>query len=198
MIAKRFSSPPPPAVPLRPLPTMRRQTESPNASDDAATTPSKTRRKKDMHALQALGEALVALDSARLSDLGLPERLAEAIALARSIGKHEARRRQMQYIGRLMRNVDPEPIRDALERLRTVSHAARAEFATAERWRDRLYADDDALEAFVADHPEVDRNELRDLVLEARAERASGKPPHKYRALFRVVSRATGTRSGTP
>ena len=82
---------------------------------DARDAPSKTRRKHDMHALQALGVALVALDPKRLATLALPEQLAEAIAFARRVRQHEARRRQMQYIGRLMRDVDPAPLRAALE-----------------------------------------------------------------------------------
>src|SRR5438105_8186511 len=81
------------------------QTKLPNPD------PSKTRRKAEMHALQDLGEALVALSPARLARLSLPERLADAVVEARSITKWEARRRQMQFIGRLMRNVDAEPIR---------------------------------------------------------------------------------------
>jgi ribosome-associated protein len=159
-------------------------------TDDPAE-PSKTRRKKDMHALQDLGEALVELEPARLRALALPERLADAIALARTITRHEARRRQMQYVGRLMRDVDPEPIRAALERDAAVPRAERARFAAAEAWRDRLLEDEAAaVTEFVALHPEIDAAELASLVREARAERAGGRPPHKYRALFRLVARA--------
>jgi len=81
--------------------------------------PSKTQRKHEMHALQALGVDLVALDPARLASLALPEPLVDAIATARTLARHEARRRQMQYIGRLMRDVDPEPIRAALAAWKT-------------------------------------------------------------------------------
>jgi ribosome-associated protein len=189
MIAKRFSEAARAALPVRSIASMRRPDDTPAMPDHGAGA-SKTRRKKDMHALQSLGEALVELEAARLAELDLPERLVDAIAMARTIVKHEARRRQMQYIGRLMRDVDAEPIRAALDRMRNVSRAAQQEFATAERWRDRLCTDDTALEAFVAEHPEVDRAELRELVLAARAERASGKPRHKYRALFRFVRAA--------
>jgi ribosome-associated protein len=82
----------------------------------ADVPPSKTRRKHTMHALQGLGEALVALDPRRLSALELPEQLTDAILQARGIRAHEGRRRQMQYIGKLMRGVDPVPIQEALER----------------------------------------------------------------------------------
>lgn len=89
----------------------------PAISHDSASTDvllSKTRRKRAMHELQDLGIALVELDATRLATLGLPENLIDAIALARTLRKHEARRRQLQYIGRLMRDVDPAPIRAAL------------------------------------------------------------------------------------
>lgn len=86
----------------------------PNDNASADLLVSKTRRKRAMHELQDLGVALVELDVARLATLDLPENLVDAIALARTLRKHEARRRQLQYIGRLMRDVDPAPIRAAL------------------------------------------------------------------------------------
>lgn len=149
--------------------------------------PSKTQRKKDMLALQDLGTALVALDPAKLAALDLPEPLAEAIAQARSITRHEARRRQLQYIGRLMRDVDAAPIQAALERMAALSREERARFTAAERWRDRVLADDAALAEFIAAHPDVDRTAFAALVRDARAERAGGRPPHKFRALFRRI-----------
>jgi ribosomal 50S subunit-associated protein YjgA (DUF615 family) len=89
------------------------------APDDALATgdalPSKTRRKAEMHALQDLGEAMVRLSPDRLAALALPERLFDAIRDARNITRWEARRRQMQFIGRLMRDVDPLPIQARLE-----------------------------------------------------------------------------------
>lgn len=84
--------------------------------------PSKTQRKLAMHALQELGRELVLLDPGRVATLGLPEPLAEAIVLARRLTRNEAKRRQMQYIGRLMRDVDPQPLREALARW---THGAR-------------------------------------------------------------------------
>ena len=82
----------------------------------APELPSKTQRKHMMHALQNLGTELVLLDPPKLAKLDLPETLIDAIALARRLTRHEAKRRQMQYIGRLMRDVDPEPLREALVR----------------------------------------------------------------------------------
>lgn len=164
-----------------------RRTDAPEAPA-TSPAPSKSRRKKDMHALQDLGVLLVGLEPGRLKALDLPERLVDAIAQARSITKHEGRRRQMQFVGRLMREVDPEPIRAALERMQTLPRAERAQFAAAERWRDRLLAEELAVAEFIAAYPDVDPDALAELVREARGERASGRPPHKFRALFRFVN----------
>lgn len=172
---------------------MPRRDDHDRALPAADAPPSKTRRKQAMHELQDLGEALVALDPPRLAALGLPERLAEAIALARRITKHEGRRRQMQFIGRLMRDVDAEPIRAALASIAAVSHEDRARFAAAEQWRDRLLAEEAALAEFVALHPGVDGEDLARMIRDARAERADGRPPHRFRALFRLVARTLDT-----
>ena len=158
------------------------------ADASEAQGPSKTRRKKDMQALQDLGARLVELDASKLATLELPERLADAIRQLRSITKHEARRRQVQYIGRLMRDVDPEPLRAALDRDRATTHAERARFAAAERWRDRLLEDERAMADFAAEHPGADAARLATLVVKSRAERASAQPPHASRALFRLIN----------
>lgn len=147
--------------------------------------PSKTRRKHAMHDLQQLGQSLVALDPRRLAEFELPERLADAIRDARAITRHEARRRQMQYIGRLMREIDPGPIAAGLARLDQLPRAEKLRFAAVEQWRDRLMTDDAALDEFVATHAGASRDELATLVGAARAERSSGAPPHRFRQLFR-------------
>ena len=154
---------------------------------EAPPRPSKTRRKQAMHALQDLGEALVALDPGRMATLDLPESLADAIAAARNINRHEARRRQMQYIGRLMRDVDPAPIEAALAAWTRGPAQDRARFAALERWRDRLLSDADALEEFVAAHPNADRKRLAILVAAVHDERARNSPPRHYRELFRMI-----------
>ena len=143
-----------------------------------------------MHALQDLGEALVRLDSARLAELGLPERLSDAVSAARDIRAHEGRRRQMQFIGKLMREIDPEPVRAALDRWAAGVPSDQALFAAAERWREDLLRDDAAVERFVAEHPAADRAALATLVREARGERTRGSPPHRYRELFRRLKSA--------
>lgn len=187
MIANEFLS-----TITMPAPDRFHADRSPLREDDAGPgdeqAPSKTRRKKDMQALQDLGARLVELDASRLATLGLPERLADAIRQLRTITKHEARRRQVQYIGRLMRDVDPDPLRAALDRDRATSNAERAQFAAAERWRDRLLEDERALHDFVVAHPDADAARLATLIMKARAERAGGHPPHASRALFRLIN----------
>lgn len=156
--------------------------------DERAPRPlSKTQRKKAMHALQSLGEALVGLSADQLERLDLPEALHEAVVEAGRIRSREARRRQLQYIGRLMRDVDAERIAEALARLRGESDAAKAKFHAIERWRARLLADDAALTDWLAANPGSDARLLRQLIRNARREKAVGKPPHASRALFRLL-----------
>ena len=164
----------------------------PTDREAAGARPSKTRLKHEMEALQELGETLVSLDAARLRSLDLSERLVDAVVLARGITRHEARRRQMQYLGRLMRDVDPVPIRAALERWETIPREEKARFAALEGWRDRILADAAALDAFVAEHPDADRATLARLADTARKERSRGEPPRAFRELFRAMRRATG------
>ena len=168
---------------------MKPRSANPTETADPALIPSKTARKKAMHDLQSLGVALVALDPARLDSLGLPERLVEAIAQARTITKHEGRRRQLQYVGRLMRDVDPGPIQATLDGWARGGIAERTRFAAIESWRERLLDDDAAVAEFVAAHAAAHRATLVALIAEARAERVRGGPPHKYRALFRELKR---------
>jgi ribosome-associated protein len=149
--------------------------------------PSKTRRKRAMRELQDLGAALLALPQPQLDAIALPEPLAEALAEARRIGSREARRRQLQYIGRLMREVDPEPVRAAILEAEGRSAAARARQRQLERWRERLIGDDDALTEFASAHPRTDLQSLRALIRSARREIAAARPPRAQRELFRLI-----------
>ena len=149
--------------------------------------PSKTRRKQEMHALQALGGALLELPASRLDSLGIPEELAAAVREATRIRSHEARRRQLQYIGRLMRKLDPEPIRAAIAEIEGRSAVARARHRRIERWRERLLGDDRALTEFAREHAAADLQALRALIRNARKEIASSRTPHAQRALFRFL-----------
>jgi len=151
---------------------------------------SKTKRKQEMHALQALGGALSELPPSQLAALDIPAELAQALRDAHRIGGHEARRRHLQYIGRLMRKVDPEPIRGALAEIQGRSAAARARHRRIEQWRDRLLGDDRALTEFAREHAGADLQALRALIRNARKEIAAGREPHAQRALFRLLREA--------
>jgi ribosome-associated protein len=141
-----------------------------------------------MLALQQLGVRLSELSAERLSALGLPERLAEAIASVRKLTGHEARRRQMQYVGRLMREVDPQPIEAQLARWAEAPNAEKARLAAVERWRERLLHEPDALDSLCTQWPAAARSLLAGLVARAASERRSGSPPHAYRELFRALN----------
>lgn len=149
--------------------------------------PSKTRLKKEMHQLQALGERLVELSPEHLALIPLEEDLRDAVLEARRMTRREARRRQLQYIGRLMREVDPVPIRERIDLLDGRSREHAALIQRLERWRERLLEDEAALAAFAREHAVRDWRALRILVREARRERAEGRPPRRYRELFRAL-----------
>src|SRR5262245_4609138 len=140
-----------------------------------------------MHELQALGARLVELNSDQLDEVGLPEDLRDAIDFAQRATKHEARRRQMQYIGRLMRSVDPAPIREKLKIWDGVSAEHTAQQHRVERWRDRLIEDESAVDELQRAHPGIDARHLRALARKAREERAAGAAPRAYRELFRAL-----------
>lgn len=149
--------------------------------------PSKTERKKQMHDLQDLGAALVALRADELDALALPERLHDAVLEARRVTKFEARRRQMQYIGKLMRGIDPEPIRAQLATRQAATRAHAARFHLVEEWRTRLLTEDDALGKLTAAYPGADAARLQTLVRDAQSEKARGQPPRSYRTLFKAL-----------
>ena len=152
--------------------------------------PSKTKRKAEMIELQALGATLLELPVAQLERLGLPEALVAALREGQRLSSHEAKRRQLQYIGRLMRGVDAEPIRAALAAQEGRSAAARARHARLEKWRARLLADDGALTEFAREHADADLQVLRTLIRNARKEIAAAKPPRAQRELFRRLREA--------
>jgi ribosome-associated protein len=114
--------------------------------------PSKSERKRTQTALQELGERLIDLQDEHLDSLSLDERLFDAIQNAKRMKSHEARRRQKQFIGKLMRDVDPEPINTLLAKLKADDLRLKRVFANAERWRDRLIADgQEGLQALAAE-----------------------------------------------
>ncbi len=161
-------------------------------TDDLDFTVSKSQRKREMTALQDMGAELVKLPRGRLEKLNLPESLFNALLEAQRLTSHGAIRRQMQYIGKLMRAVESEPIAEQLAAIRGESATAKAQFHAVERWRERLIEDDESLTAWLSEHPEADVQQLRQLIRNARREAAEGKPPKSSRALFRLLRDSTG------
>jgi len=155
---------------------------------------SKTRRKRQMLERQALGVALVELPESQLLEMLLEDRMREAIIEARRITSHGARRRQMQYIGRLMREIDPAPIRARLEAISSGSAQSAARHRRLEAWRERLLADDGALTAFAAEHPGADFQALRVLIRNSRKQLAQGNRARAYRELFRLIEQSSGAK----
>jgi ribosome-associated protein len=170
-------------------------TDIPEASEDDAdaTTPegpSKTQRKKQMLALQDLGEELVELAESRLKAVPLSERVLTAVLAARRITAHGGRKRQLQYIGKLMRDEDDETIaaiRHKLAGFAGEHNEENARFHAIERWRTRLLDKDEALQTFIERFPQAPIQRLRQLVREARKDAQTGKPPSHARELFKLI-----------
>jgi ribosome-associated protein len=161
---------------------------------DESGQPSKSQRKRDMQALQKIGAQLVELNADQLAQIELPEFLLEAILAAQRIRDFEGRRRQMQYIGKLMREVDPAPICARLDQWHGVARAHTASQRLAERWRERLLDEDDALALFANEYPGSDLQRLRSLVASIKRDKAAGRPLRNYRELFRAVREIVATR----
>jgi len=154
---------------------------------------SKSQRKREMHALQELGEELVKLPKDQFEKIDLPDDLHDAVLEARSIKQHGAHKRQLQYIGKLMRSIDAEPIQEQLDTLKSQStHSAQA-LHKIENWRDQLLAEgDQALEKLVEQHPQTDRQYIRQLLRNAHKEIKANKPPKSTRMLFRYLREILG------
>lgn len=140
-----------------------------------------------MEALQDLGEKLVTLPRDKLDKLELPETLLNAINEAKRITSNGAIRRQMQYIGRLMREVETEPIIDQLQRWEGRHSAETAHFHQLERWRTRLLNEDAALSEFLQLYPQTDSQHLRTLIRNSQREYIANKPPKSSRELFKLI-----------
>lgn len=149
---------------------------------------SKSQVKREMLALQALGSRLVELGADQIKKIDMPMELREALLFAKTVNKGEARRRQLQYIGVLMREADPEPIQKALDLIGRGQVQDMESFKEVERWRDELAAGNDAImDEILGRFPGADRQKLHQLVLNARKEREIDKPPRATRALFRFL-----------
>lgn len=166
---------------------MNQHTEHHPDGEEEELPPSKTKIKKQMHDLQDIGTELVALGKDQLAQLSLPENLRDAIREMHRINKFGAQRRQMQYIGKLMREVDTAPIIAKLDAWKGVSQQHTAHLHLLERWRDRLLESDSALTELLATHPQTDAQHLRALIRNAQKEKEAGKSPKSYREIFQVL-----------
>jgi ribosome-associated protein len=152
--------------------------------------PSKSELKRQMLGLQELGEELINLPDGRLAAVDIPDRLREAIAEFKRTRSHEGRRRQLQFIGKLMRGTDEAPLREAVAAFRLGSARETLQLHETERWRDELIADDDALTRWARQFPQSDLQRLRTLVRSAQRDAAlepGQRSGRGYRELFRFV-----------
>jgi ribosome-associated protein len=152
--------------------------------------PSKSQLKREMTALQKLGEDLVAEPRDRVKRVPMPEDVRDAILECQKIKDHEGRRRQLQYVGKKMRSLDEEEIaaiQRTLDSWRGASKAETAAMHALERRREKLLADDAALTDLKSEFPEADVQQLRTLIRNARKEQAESKPPKAYREIFQIL-----------
>ncbi len=160
----------------------------PELTPDEEQPKSKSAVKREMTALQKLGEELVNLSPAKLAKIPMPEQLQEAVMLARRLKNREGKRRQLQYIGKIMRVIDSDAIQQALDSFHHESLAFRQHFHRLENWRDRLMSEGDrAMEDLLVEIPELDRQHLRQLIRQAQKEASQNKPPAASRKLFQYL-----------
>ncbi len=159
---------------------------------------SKTKAKEEVEMLQDLGKRLVGVGNDRLKKVDIPESLRDAVLEAKKITSHGALRRQMQYIGKLMRDVDTDPIQEMLDELDGISNKANARFHALEKLRDRLIADEGVITTLKNDYPDLDVSALRTLRRNAIKEQAEQKPPKAYRAIFQLLKSLASAEAETP
>ncbi|WP_073272550.1 ribosome biogenesis factor YjgA [Microbulbifer donghaiensis] len=149
---------------------------------------SKTRVKQEMHELQELGKQLTELSKAQLQEVPLEADMREAIDTLHRIKSNEARRRQMQYIGRLMRSADSEAIEEVLQRFKERDQQHLRFDKMAEDWRTRLLEEGNAAQSdFFDSYPQADHQQLRQLIRDSNKEIKNNKPPTNRRKLFRFL-----------
>ncbi|HVK93174.1 MAG TPA: ribosome biogenesis factor YjgA [Noviherbaspirillum sp.] len=171
-----------------------------NEFEQGYDRPSKSQLKREMTALQELGEELVAQPKDRVMRVPMPEDVREVILACQKIKDHEGRRRQMQFVGKKMRTLEEDEIaaiQKVLDSWKGASKAETAAMHALERRREKLLADDNALTALKSQHPEVDVQQLRVLIRNARKEQAENKPPKAYREIFQILKQLQ-TASPTP
>jgi len=166
---------------------MRNEHHDDADQDGVDEGPSKSELKRQSDALQRLGEELIELAPQELDAMELPEKLRDAVDLAKRITAHGGLYRQKQFIGKLMRKIDVEPIRAALEAKRQQQRTEALRFRRIEHWRDRLLSEEGAIEAFAAEWANADVKQLQRLVAQAKHERDRRQAPAAARELFQVL-----------
>jgi ribosome-associated protein len=157
--------------------------------------PSKSQLKREMTALQKLGAELIAEPRERVKRVPMPEDVRDAILECQTIKDHEGRRRQLQYVGKKMRTLEEhevELIRKTIDSWKQPSRAETAAMHALERRREKLLADDGALTDLKAQYPDLDVQQMRTLIRNARREQAEQKPPKAYREIFQVLKQLQG------
>jgi len=149
--------------------------------------PSKSALKRQSTALQLLGESLIELSPGELDELPLPEKLRDAVDIAKRITANGGLYRQKQFIGKLMRKIDSEPIRLALEAKKQEHRSQVLRLRRVEQWRDRLLTEADAFAEFVTEYPDADSKQLQRLVARSHHEKDHQQPPAASRELFKVL-----------
>jgi len=152
--------------------------------------PSKTELKRQSDALQKMGETLVEAPRDRVKRVPMPEDVMDAILACQSITNHEGRRRQMQFVGKKMRSLDEAEvavIQKTIDSWKGASKSETAAMHALERRRDKLLVDDKALTTLLEENPELDVQQLRTLIRNARKEQAENKPPKAYREIFQIL-----------
>ena len=140
--------------------------------------------------MQKLGEQLIEAPRDRVKRVPMPDEVRDAILMCQTITNHEGRRRQLQFVGKLMRSLDEEEvavIQRTIDSWKGTSKAEAAALHALERRRDKLLADDKALTQLLEEHPELDVQHLRTLIRNARKEQAENKPPKAYREIFQIL-----------
>jgi len=150
--------------------------------------PSKSQLKRDSHALQEMGKQLVEMPEGKLQKFDLPENLKDAIYEARRLKSREAKRRHLQYIGKLMRISNTDVIQETLDMMNHQSQTYRQHFKQLEDWRDRIIQEGNGgIEAFIDAYPEGDRQQLRNLQRQANREVELKKAPTASRKIFSYI-----------
>ncbi len=163
--------------------------EMPNGDEDEELILiSKSQLKRESHALTDLGKELVELPQNKLDKIPLEENLLDAVNLARRIKERGGKKRQIQFIGKLLRKADTDPIIAAMDQLKSEHLQENARLHKLEQWRDRLIEEgDSALGELLAEYPDADRQHLRQLLRNAQRESKQNKPPKSARELFKYL-----------